>query len=143
MSRARSGYDGRMANQEFKGEEKRRFPALAALGVAFAVAVIVAAFIADTEFGIPVLILTVICLAAAIAYRVVAGRARGGKGSDSDSESNFPQQEARFSRPLGDTPEAHDELSVHDMPLDNPGRDKVEKIARGEERTTPSQGTAE
>lgn len=125
-----------MANQEFKGEEKRRFPALTLAGVAIAVAVIAVAFIADSEFGIPVLILTVICLAAALAYRVVAGRARGGSGSDADSESNFPRQEARFSRPLGDTPEAHDELSVHDMPLDNPGREKVEEIAEGNEQTT-------
>ena len=28
--------------------------------------------------------------------------------------------------PLGDTPEAHDEISPHDLPLDHPGRKTLE-----------------
>jgi hypothetical protein len=123
-----------MADKEFKGEEKGRFPSLLLVGVAFAVAVNVAAFIADTEFGIPVLILTVICVLAALAFRFIAGGSRSGGGSDSDSESNFPRQEARFERPLGDTPEAHDELSVHDIPVDAPERHRSEEVAEGQER---------
>ena len=35
-------------------------------------------------------------------------------------------------RPLGDTPEAHDEINPHDIPLDNPGRQEAERLARGE-----------
>ena len=123
-----------MADKEFKGEEKGRFPGLMVLGLLFAVAVIVAAFIADTEIGYPVLLLTAICVVAALAYRLIAGRARGGAGSDSDSESNFPHQEARSERPLGDTPEAHDELSVHDIPVDSPERHRSEEVAKGQEQ---------
>jgi hypothetical protein len=125
-----------MAEKEFQGKEKGRFPSLLGLGVLFAVAVNVAAFIADVEFGIPVLILTVICILAAVAFRVVAGGSRGGRGSDSDSESNFPRQEARFERPLGDTPEAHDEISVHDIPVDAPERHRTEDVAQGKEQVT-------
>ena len=39
-------------------------------------------------------------------------------------------------RPLGDTPEAHDEINPHDIPLDNPGRKEAERLAGGEDGTT-------
>lgn len=35
-------------------------------------------------------------------------------------------------RPLGDTPEAHDELSPHDVPVGHPGRIAAEKQAEGD-----------
>ena len=38
---------------------------------------------------------------------------------------------------LGDTPEAHDEVSPHDLPQDHPGRQQVEELAGGEGGTTP------
>lgn len=37
---------------------------------------------------------------------------------------------------LGDTPEAHDELSPHDLPKDHPGRKAAEKLAEEEGGTT-------
>ncbi len=37
--------------------------------------------------------------------------------------------------PLGDTPEAHDEISPHDLPKDHPGRQQAEREA-GEGGTT-------
>ena len=39
-------------------------------------------------------------------------------------------------RPLGDTPEAHDEISPHDLPKDHPGRQQAERDAGGDEGTT-------
>ena len=33
---------------------------------------------------------------------------------------------------LGDTPEAHDEITPHDLPLDHPGRDEAERQVDGE-----------
>jgi hypothetical protein len=36
---------------------------------------------------------------------------------------------------LGDTPEAHDEISPHDLPKDHPGRKQAEREA-GEDGTT-------
>ena len=38
--------------------------------------------------------------------------------------------------PLGDTPEAHDEISPHDIPKDTPGRAAAEREAGGEDGTT-------
>ena len=32
--------------------------------------------------------------------------------------------------PLGDTPEAHDEITPHDLPLDHPGREEAERLAQ-------------
>jgi hypothetical protein len=37
---------------------------------------------------------------------------------------------------LGDTPEAHDEVSPHDLPKDHPGRQAAEDLAGGEGGTT-------
>ena len=39
-------------------------------------------------------------------------------------------------RPMGDTPEAHDEINPHDLPPDHPGRQEAEAQAGGEEGTT-------
>ena len=38
--------------------------------------------------------------------------------------------------PLGDTPEAHDEINPHDLPLDHPGREEAEEMAGGSDGTT-------
>jgi hypothetical protein len=39
-------------------------------------------------------------------------------------------------RPLGDTPEAHDEVNPHDIPLDNPARHEAAEQVGGEEAET-------
>ena len=124
-------------SEEFKGREKTRFPALLLVGIALAIAVIVVAFIADSEYGIPVLILAAICIAAAVGFRVLAGSNR----SDADSTDAVAKQPARGERPLGDTPEAHDEITAHDLPLDNPGRFEVEQEV-GEHTGRTTRGTA-
>jgi hypothetical protein len=38
--------------------------------------------------------------------------------------------------PLGDTDDAHDEISPHDLPIDHPGRKAAEHAAGGEDGTT-------
>ena len=38
--------------------------------------------------------------------------------------------------PLGDTPEAHDAINPHDLPIDHPGRAEAERLARGATGTT-------
>jgi hypothetical protein len=81
---------------------------------------------------IAVLILLAVCAVAFVAFRVITQRG----GSDTDSTSNFPNQEPRGERPLGDTPEAHDEINPHDLPLDHPGREEAEDVAGGAEGTT-------
>jgi hypothetical protein len=124
-----------MASQQFEGQEKRRFPTLVVAGLALGAVVIAAAFIADPEIGWPVLILTAICLAAAVTFRLVAGASRG-DGSDSDADSAMPRQEARAEGPLGGTPEVHDELSPHDIPLDSPERHAAERTSSGADGAT-------
>jgi hypothetical protein len=37
---------------------------------------------------------------------------------------------------LGDTPEAHDEINPHDLPLDHPGRAEAERLVPDEGGTT-------
>lgn len=119
-------------SETFEGREKTRFPSLLVLGVLMAVVVIVVAFIVEPEYGFPVLLLTLICAGAAIGYRVIAG----GNRDDADASDNIPRQPATEDRPLGDTPEAHDEINPHDLPLDNPGRHTAERLAAGAEGTT-------
>jgi hypothetical protein len=38
--------------------------------------------------------------------------------------------------PLGDTPEAHDEITPHDLPPDHPGRAEVERLTDDPDDTT-------
>src|SRR3712207_6317325 len=121
-----------MASREFEGREKGRFPGLLLAGVAMALVVIVVAFIVDSEIGIPLVILLAICAVAAVGFRVLAGSNR----SDADAGDNVPKQPASESRPLGDTPEAHDEINPHDLPLEHPGRHEAEKMAEGSDQTT-------
>ena len=42
--------------------------------------------------------------------------------------------------PAGDTPEAHDEISPHDLPPGHPGREAAEREAGGDEGTTHGDG---
>jgi hypothetical protein len=42
--------------------------------------------------------------------------------------------------PLGDTPEAHDEINPHDLPRDHPGRKEAERQAGGDAGTTTGDG---
>jgi hypothetical protein len=37
---------------------------------------------------------------------------------------------------LGDTPEAHEEISPHDLPPGHPGREEAERLAGGEDGTS-------
>jgi hypothetical protein len=38
--------------------------------------------------------------------------------------------------PAGDTPEVHDEITPHDLPVDHPGRAEAERLAGGPGGTT-------
>lgn len=43
-------------------------------------------------------------------------------------------------RPAGDTPEVHDEINPHDLPIDHPGRQAAEEQAAGRETSGNAQG---
>ena len=84
------------------------------------------------ELAIPVLILTAILAVVAIIYRT-AGTSRT---AASDNTDTTPRLSAEGGRPLGDTPEAHDEINPHDLPPDHPGRHAAERRAQGDEGET-------
>ena len=84
------------------------------------------------ELAIPVLILTALLAAVAVAYRTI-GTSRS---APTDNRDNVPRLRADDDRPLGDTPEAHDEINPHDLPPDHPGRHQAERMAQGDEGVT-------
>ena len=108
------------------------FPAALAGGILAAVVVIAVAWIAlGAEAAIPITILTAICIGAALVYRTV-GTSRT---AASDNTDTTPRLNAEGGRPLGDTPEAHDEINPHDLPPDHPGRHAAERMAEGDGET--------
>jgi hypothetical protein len=121
-----------MASDRFEGVERWRFPALLAVGAGLGAIVVIVAFVADAGLAWPLLILFALCPAVAVVYRLIAGSNR----DDADHTDSFPKQPATRSRPLGDTPEAHDELSPHDIPLYSPARRAAEQQAGGVAATT-------
>ncbi|HVF78247.1 MAG TPA: hypothetical protein VNA28_08105 [Solirubrobacteraceae bacterium] len=54
---------------------------------------------------------------------------------DTESDEPFGPLTPDDETPVGDTPEAHDEISPHDLPPDHPGRQQAEREA-GSEGTT-------
>ena len=119
-------------SDHFDGAERRRFPALLAVGGGLGAVVVIVAFVADAGLAWPLLILFALCLAVAVVYRLIAASNR----DDADHTDSVPKQPATRSRPLGDTPEAHDELSPHDIPLYSPARRAAEQQAGGVTATT-------
>ena len=111
------------------------FPVGLVGGLVAAVVVIAVAWAAlGAEVAIPITILAVICAGVAIAYRTMGS---GGPRAASDSsEGGLPRLPTDSERPLGDTPQAHDEINPHDLPPDHPGRRKAEEMAEGDEGET-------
>ena len=48
---------------------------------------------------------------------------------DSDAEEPLGPMTPDDETPMGDTPEAHDEISPHDLPPGHPGREEAEREA--------------
>ena len=55
---------------------------------------------------------------------------------DSDASEPLGPVTPDDQTPLGDTPEAHDEISPHDLPPDHPGRREAERLAGGRDGLT-------
>jgi hypothetical protein len=86
------------------------------------------------EIVIPIVVLAVICAVAAVGFQVIR---RSSTAPDTDStEGGIPKTEPDDNRPLGDTDDAHDEISPRDLPLDHPGREEAEEVAGGSDGTT-------
>jgi hypothetical protein len=61
------------------------------------------------------------------------------RGADSESKEPLGPVTSDDETPMGDTPEAHDEISPHDLPPDHPGRREAERQSGGDR----DQGTTE
>jgi hypothetical protein len=79
--------------------------------------------------------------ATALAFATARSKTRGEQGRLHDvspeDDSPFPAVGMDQETPLGDTPEAHDEISPHDLPPDHPGRKEAEREASRRGGTTP------
>jgi len=100
----------------------------------FAVFVLTALLSGSTGLLVPVLVLTVIFAAGAGAFALLSrrGTQRGGQHAADETD---PVPGTAFATddqtPLGDTPEAHDEISPHDLPMGHPGRTAAARMAAG------------
>jgi predicted lipid-binding transport protein (Tim44 family) len=111
----------------------KTFPAGWLGGVIAGLVVALVAWLAvGAELAIPVLILTALLAIVAVAYRTI-GTSRTAAADNTDTT---PRLNAEQGRPLGDTPEAHDEINPHDLPPDHPGRHEAERMAEGDEGET-------
>ena len=92
----------------------------AGLLVVFALA---AGLLAGAEFAIPVVILGVLVVGFLMLNGLLARRSNRNPDAKSDAGDSVPAAHViTDDRPLGDTAEAHDEISPHDLPRDAPGR---------------------
>jgi hypothetical protein len=92
-----------------------RFVTLMLIGLAMAaVVLVVGAVTGGWYYVVPTLIVIAIVVAMAITYRLVAERGPGRAG-----QSDVPRVPTDDSRPLGDTPQAHDEITPRDIPKYN------------------------
>ena len=129
------GYPAVMASEANQSSGGGVFTTGLLAGIGAGVLLAIIAFVtAGSGLGIPVLVLTAVCAAAAIVYRIVGGA--GPRANTDPSASTVPQLPTEEHRPLGDTPQAHDEINPHDLPKDNPGREVAVEMAEGHEGST-------
>ncbi|CAA9533605.1 MAG: hypothetical protein AVDCRST_MAG67-4520 [uncultured Solirubrobacteraceae bacterium] len=120
------------------------FTAAACLLAIFAIA---AAVFAGAEYAIPIVILGVLVLSFLALNALLAKRTMQRHGGDEgaaqdDGADAVPAAHLiADDRPLGDTAQAHDEISPHDLPKDSPARRAAEAqaarrggITRGHEK---------
>src|SRR3954454_13098960 len=85
-------------------------------------------------FLLPIVILVAIVAGYMLVNRAATSRIADRHGGDAEraiSDETEPVPSAHLipddQRPLGDTPEAHDEINPRDIPLDNPARQAAEE----------------
>jgi hypothetical protein len=120
---------------------------LTAATTLLAIFAIAAGVLAGAEFAIPVAILAVLVLGflslnTLLARRTMQRHHGDAAAAQQDGEDGLPAAHLiPDDRPLGDTAQAHDEISPHDLPKGSPGRRAAEAQAaryggttRGHER---------
>jgi hypothetical protein len=125
------------------------FPLIGVLLVVYVLAVLLSG---TPEYLIPGAILALIILGYAGVQRALTRRELARHGGDVDAALRDDEDWAIPSAHLvgddstqaGDTPEVHDELNPHDLPIDHPGRQAAEDqvSAEGAETTGNAEGGA-
>jgi hypothetical protein len=99
--------------------------------------------LAGTAYGVATLLAGLIPLTAVLLWVASARRGAVLQGDQmveetaADDEDQVPALGADDVRPLGDSPEVHDEITPHDLPPDHPGREAAEQQASERDGTTP------
>jgi hypothetical protein len=115
------------------------FPATAALFAIFAIA---AGVLAGAEYAIPIAVLAMLVLGflglnTMLARRTMQRHDGDERAAQDDGADGVPSAHLiPDDRPLGDTAQAHDEISPHDLPKDSPGRRAAEAQAARRNGTT-------
>lgn len=99
---------------------------LGVLLVALAAFVVAALLTGDAIWVVPVLVLLGVV---AVAFAGHLGLSKHVEATGGDTALPASHIEGDEATALGDTPEAHDELSPHDLPVDHPGRQEAERRA--------------
>ena len=96
--------------------------------VLFALFALAAGALAGAQYAVPIVILGVVVLAfialnALLSRRTVERHGGDPGAAEADEADGLPSAHlVPDDRPLGDTAQAHDEISPHDLPRDSPGR---------------------
>ena len=122
-----------MASADRNREAGPVAPAALGFGVVGAIVIAVAAWLAmGIGAALVVLLLGAICIGVFAVYRTAGTSA----DAATDNSDGTPRLRAEDGRPLGDTPQAHDEINPHDLPPDHPGRHAAEAMAQGDDGST-------
>jgi hypothetical protein len=107
----------------------------------YVVSAVAAAVFAGTGAGIATALAGIIPMtAAAIVVATTRAKSAAPDAALEDHTDPTPGIPADDVRPLGDTPEAHDEIVPEDLPRDHPGRKAAEAQAAARDGTTPGHG---
>lgn len=109
---------------------RRALPVI--LTVILVVLVLTTLLTGEAEYTVPAMILVGIIGLMALGEWGLKKRVENRPGNpQSDSSDPIPSTHVAKDEetPLGDTSEAHDEISPHDLPKDHPGRIEAEKVA--------------
>ena len=114
------------------------------IGVLLAVYVVTVLLSGTPEYLIPAAILAALVIGYAVLQRALTKRQMARHGGDADAALRDDEDWAIPSAHLigddttqaGDTPEVHDEINPHDLPIDHPGREAAEQQAASEAAET-------
>ncbi len=114
------------------------------IGVLLAIYVVTVLLSGSPEYLIPAAILALLVIGYALLVRTLSRREMARHGGDVEAALRDDEDWAIPSAHLvgddmtqaGDTPEVHDEISPHDLPLDHPGRQAAEEQAQEEAGAT-------